>query len=86
MTALIQTFNHAFDLAFSLTSHDEEAEDVTAPILRHAIFRRLASLSDAELVEAVGAPFDTYQEDPHQDALSNVNTPQSRSDGDAADH
>ena len=80
------SFNHAFDLAFSLTSHDEQAADVTAPMLRHAIFRRLASLSDTELVEAVGPPFDTYQEHAQQDALPNLNTPQNGSDGDAANH
>lgn len=82
MTDIIHTFNHAFDLAFSLTSRDEEAADVTSPMLRHAILRRLASLSDMELVEAVGAPFDTYRED----ALSNVNSPRNGSDGHAPDH
>ena len=80
------SFNHAFDLAFSLTSRDAEAVDVTPQMLRNAILRRLASLTDTELVEAVGAPFDTYQEDAQQDALPNLNTPQHGSDGDAANH
>lgn len=68
MTDMIHTFDHAFDLAFSLVSHDAEAADVSAPMLRRAIFRRLAALSDAELVEAVGAPFDTYQIETHSNA------------------
>lgn len=57
-------FNHAFDLGFSLESHHPHGEDVTPAMLRGALEARLASLSDDELLEAVGAPFDTYAVDP----------------------
>ncbi len=54
-------FNHAFDIAFSLVSSDACASDVTPQMLRTALIARLQALSDNELLEAVGAPFDTYQ-------------------------
>ena len=54
-------FNHAFDIAFSLVSSDPKAADVTPQMLRAALIARLQSLPDDQLLEAVGAPFDTYQ-------------------------
>lgn len=56
-------YDHAFDIAFSLRSHAPDASDVTASQLRRAIGIRLARLSDDELLEAVGAPWDTYHVD-----------------------
>lgn len=54
-------YDHAFTIAFSLTSSDPDGFDVDAALLRAAILTRLAQISDDELVEAVGAPFDTCE-------------------------
>lgn len=53
-------FNHGFDIAFSLINSDESG-NATPKELRTAILERLASLADDELLEAIGAPFDTFQ-------------------------
>lgn len=55
-------WNHAFDIAFSLVSQRQDASDVNPQAIRNAILGRLATLTDDELMEAVGAPFDTYEE------------------------
>jgi hypothetical protein len=59
------THNHAFSIAFEIGgSVDREGKDVTADMIRAAIAKRLASLSDEHLVrEACGGPWDTYEED-----------------------
>jgi hypothetical protein len=57
-------YNHAFDVAFSLVSNDPEGLDVTPAMLRAALLRRIADLdANDQWEEAVGAPFDTYEED-----------------------
>jgi hypothetical protein len=53
--------DHAFDIAFSLRSNTADGSDVTAARIRSALLERLASLTDAELLEAAGAPFDSYE-------------------------
>lgn len=54
-------YDHAFTFGFSLQHTDAAGEDVPAAQLRAAILRRLAALSDTELVENCGAPFDTFE-------------------------
>jgi len=54
-------YNHAFDIAFSVSNGSEDS--ATADELRAAIKDRLNSIDDDELLEATGAPFDTYQEE-----------------------
>ena len=57
-------YNHAYDMAFSLVSNDPEGLDVTPAMLRAALLRRIADLdANDQWEEAVGAPFDTYEED-----------------------
>lgn len=56
-------YNHAFDIAFSLVSDCPTGEGVTGSQLRESLNKRLLSLTDEELVEAVGMPFDTYTEE-----------------------
>ncbi len=57
------TYNHAFTIAFEVPgSTREDGEDVTAQQLRAAIMRRIASIPDAEMLEACGAPYDTMEE------------------------
>lgn len=53
--------DHAFDIAFSLRSVTADGTDVTATHIRSALLERLASLTDDELLEATGAPFDRYK-------------------------
>jgi hypothetical protein len=55
------TYNHAFDIAFSLVSQHPTGEDVTADMLRNALQKRLDSMGDDEIMEAAGAPTDTYE-------------------------
>ena len=56
-------YNHAFDIAFEVESDQEDGEDVTAEMLFAALEKRLQALREnpAEMVEACGAPFDTYE-------------------------
>ena len=55
-------YNHAFDIAFSLTSKCPTGDTVTGVQLREAIVQSLLSLTDEELVEVAGLPFDSYEE------------------------
>lgn len=58
-------YNHAFDVAFDVHSDHSGSEDdeVPASELRKALQRRLDSMSDCEIVEACGTPFDTVDEE-----------------------
>ena len=53
-------FSHAFDFAFSILSERADASDVSPAVLRAALVRRAAALSDDELLEACGR-FDTAE-------------------------
>jgi hypothetical protein len=56
-------YNHAYDIAFSLVSEHPTGEDVTAEQVRDAIIARVHSAyASGELLEAIGLPFDTYEE------------------------
>lgn len=57
---IMKTYDHAFTISFSIKSHHPEGDDITPQQHRHAILSRLASLIDDELLEAVGAPFDSF--------------------------
>ncbi|CAM3329705.1 hypothetical protein HZS38_04885 [Xenorhabdus nematophila] len=52
---------HAFDVAFEAISQTASGGDVTPSMLRKALQVRLDSMSDEEIVEACGVPFDTYE-------------------------
>jgi hypothetical protein len=54
-------YNHAYTLGFSLESNHETGDDVTAAQVRAAIIKSLCNLSDNELLENLGYPFDTYE-------------------------
>lgn len=54
------TFNHMYDITFSLVSEKEDASDVTPSMLREAILERIILLTDAEALEAFGL-CDTYE-------------------------
>lgn len=58
-----QLFDHALSIAFSLRSEHPEGKDITPRLVRKAIHRRLMSLTDEEIPEATGAPFDSYEVD-----------------------
>lgn len=57
-------YNHTFFIGFTCITKHPEGEDVTPAQLREAILKRLAGASDGELLEACGAPFDTYEVEP----------------------
>lgn len=50
----MKKFNHAYDFAFEVISARDDAEDVTAAMLRAALLERVNRLTDAELHEACG--------------------------------
>ena len=61
----MKKYNHAFDIAFSVISKNENGDDITAEEFAAAIRQRVDDLlSSGELLEAVGAPWDTYEQDP----------------------
>lgn len=55
-------YNHAYTFAFSLESGHPTGDDVTGAQLREAMFKRAKDIDDAEMLEACGMPFDTYEE------------------------
>lgn len=56
--------NHAFTFAFSIDSTDPTGLHIPAPQLRTAILKALARIGDDELLENLGAPFDSYPLEP----------------------
>ena len=60
----MKKYNHAFDIAFSIVSLHPSGEDITAEEVLHALIKRAQNAyASGELLEAIGAPFDTYEED-----------------------
>jgi hypothetical protein len=59
------TYNHAFTLAFSVSkSSDPTGANITAEQLAESLRTRIADLlANGEMLEAVGLPFDTYEEE-----------------------
>lgn len=54
-------YDHAFTIAFSLKS-DNEAEEVTEEELLDALRKRVYDIEkNKEVFEAVGLPFDTFE-------------------------
>jgi len=57
-------YNHAFTIAFEVLSEKEDGSDVTNEMFAGALRRRIADLNrNDEWGEAVGAPFDTFDEE-----------------------
>ena len=54
-------YSHAYSLGFEISSCQFDGEDVSGSLLRRAIISRLNKLTDSELTEACGAPFDTHE-------------------------
>jgi hypothetical protein len=55
-------FNHAYDFAFEVISDRDDAEDVTAHMLRAALLERINRLTDDELL-AAASWFDSCEEE-----------------------
>ena len=59
------SFNHAFEIAFSVISNDPDGNDVTPAMFRAAVLERITQLDAEEAYggweQACGAPFDTYE-------------------------
>lgn len=66
---MTKRYNHVFSLAFQFVTTDADGDlserDATA--VRTAILRRLASMGDAELIEAIGPPDNTIEEQPDKE-------------------
>lgn len=60
----MNTYNHAFTLAFAVAgSTREDGEDITPTQMAEAIRAHVAELlAGGELLAATGAPFDTFCE------------------------
>ena len=57
-------YNHAVALAFEVISEDPNGNDITPAMLKEALLQRMVSLDIGnDWVEAIGAPYDTYEED-----------------------
>ena len=54
-------YNHAFNFAFSVDAADPTGDHIPVAELRGALIKKLAAMSDNELLENLGAPFDTYE-------------------------
>ena len=55
-------YDHAFDIAFSIVSDNQNGEDITAEQFAAAIRKRVDELlATGEMLEAVGLPWDTYE-------------------------
>jgi chromosome condensin MukBEF MukE localization factor len=61
------SYNHMYTFAFEVVSKRADGSDVDASDLREACRERLFRLSDAEMLEACGAPEDSYLEEPTND-------------------
>lgn len=61
----MKTYNHAFCLGFSVAgSTRQDGEDITTIQFVSALLKRITDLVDNnEMLEAVGAPMDTYEEE-----------------------
>jgi len=56
-------YNHAYTIAFSVVSEHPTGEDVTADqVLEALVHRARTAYINGELLEAIGAPFDTYED------------------------
>ncbi len=57
-------YNHAFAVAFSIESDDPQGENISADQFHQALSKRSADITrNDEWAEAVGAPYDTYEND-----------------------
>jgi len=57
-------YNHALSLAFEVISNDEEGEDITIPMLKAALQKRVENIDsggDLEWEQACLPPWDTYE-------------------------
>jgi hypothetical protein len=59
MNATRFRYSHAYSINFELKSFDHTGEHPSPTQLRAAILQRLASLTDTELIDAVGPPHDS---------------------------
>jgi hypothetical protein len=64
----VPRYNHLVTIAFSIVSDHVGGEDFTPAMLKEALFARIRDLDTStdgvEWLEAVGAPCDTYEEEP----------------------
>jgi hypothetical protein len=55
-------YNHAYTFGFSVNSNNQDGDPIKdIALLREVIAHRLAEMSDLDLAENLGYPFDTYE-------------------------
>ena len=59
----MKRYNHMYSVAFLVINSSEDGERTTPNEVREAIFLRLAEMSNDELLEAIGCPEDTCEEE-----------------------
>lgn len=59
----IRRYNHMYTIAFEVVNTSPDGEETTAEEIREAVLKRVNSIPDSEVLEAVGGPDDTYEED-----------------------
>lgn len=58
---MTKRYSHAVAIGFEVVSEHPEGEDFTVAMLKEALQKRIDQLGDSdEWIEAVGAPYDTY--------------------------
>ena len=57
----MKRFNHMYSIAFVVINGSDDGEKTTAAEVREGLLKRLASMTDDELLEAIGYPDDTYE-------------------------
>jgi hypothetical protein len=61
----VTTYNHTYSIVFSISgSTHPEGDDLKSQELRSALLNRIHDLSDDELLEALGVPLESEEEDP----------------------
>ncbi len=58
----VRTYNHMYDIAFSLSSTEEDPHKVSAAHIKNALLKRIETIDDWSDNEAIGF-CDSYEED-----------------------
>lgn len=69
----MKKYNHAFTVAFSINSDHPQGDDISADEFHQALVKRSQDLTRAdEWLEAVGAPFDTYENEDFEVGIDEI--------------
>ena len=60
-------YSNLYDIAFEVISHTDDGSDITGDMVRTSVLKKLADLSDAEIMEHIGF-CDCYEIEESNDA------------------